>query len=206
MPRAAPKANSADLVRLAPRAQLAIIASHLSMKASEVSKTILAGYIEGLQAGGRPFVLVEHHQQLKNDTTNSLSEPDRFWKKLERLPTVNHAIPSSAISALERGLPEAGLRYRVIHRFAGLGSLGRQRWVALGEWRGGSIAREVKAQAPSAWVWAHDRTTRPERCYQTIVDQAVRAPDPSLSARRQALARAAARAGLLAHRVKNPER
>jgi hypothetical protein len=169
-----------DLVRLATSAQLAIVAGHLSLEGSAVSKAILAGYTEGLQAGGRPFVLAEHHQQLKTDTTNSLSDPTLFWKKLERLPTVNKAIPASATTALERVLPAAGLRYRVADRVAGLGSLGRQRWVALAEWHGGAIAREVKALAPSAWVWANDRTTRPQLCYQAIVDQAARAPDPYL--------------------------
>jgi len=161
-------------------AHLAIVAGHLSVNASAASKAILAGYTEGLQAGGRPFVLAEHHQQLKADATYNLSDPARFWKKLERLPTVKEAIPISATNALERVLPEAGLRYRVAHRVAGLGSLGRQRWVALAEWQGGSIAREVKALAPSSWVWANDRTTRPKRCYQALVDQAVRAPDPYL--------------------------
>ena len=169
-----------DLVRLATSAHLAIGAGHLSLKGSEASKAILAGYTEGLQAGGRPFVLAEHHQQLKADVTNSLSDPALFWKKLERLPTVTKAIPASASTALERVLPEAGLRYHVAHRVAGLGSLGRQRWVALAEWHGGAIAREVKALAPSAWVWANDLTTRPKRCYQASVDQAVRAPDPYL--------------------------
>jgi hypothetical protein len=169
-----------DLVRLATSAYLAIVAGHLSVKAGEASKAILAGYTEGLQAGGRPFVLAEHHQQLKADTTNSLSDPALFWNKLERLPTVKKAIPASASNALECVLPEAGLHYRVAHRVAGLGSLGRQRWVALAEYQGGSIAREVKALAPSAWVWANDRTTRPMRYYRAIVDQAVRAPDPYL--------------------------
>jgi aminoglycoside/choline kinase family phosphotransferase len=51
-----------DLVRLASSAQLAIVAGHLSLEASAVSKAMLAGYTEGLQAGGRPFVLAEHHQ------------------------------------------------------------------------------------------------------------------------------------------------
>jgi hypothetical protein len=103
-----------------------------------------------------------------------------FWTKLTRLPTAKEALPASATNALERALPVPDLRYRVAHRVAGLGSLGRQRWIALTEWQGGSIAREVKAVAPSAWAWANDRTTRPKHYYQAIIDRSVRAPDPYL--------------------------
>jgi hypothetical protein len=74
--------------------------------------------------------------------------------------------------ALERLLPKDGLRYRLLHRTAGLGSLGRQRWAAIAEWRGGLIAREVKAIAPSAWVWANLRGGKREIFYQTVVDRA----------------------------------
>ena len=51
-------------------------------------------------------------------------------------------------------MPERGLEFRVAHRVAGLGSLGRERYVALADWHGGSVAREAKALAPSACVWA----------------------------------------------------
>ena len=36
---------------------------------------------------------------------------------------------------------------------AGVGSLGRPRYVALAEWRGGWVCREVKATAPPATAW-----------------------------------------------------
>ena len=169
-----------DLVRLATSAHLAISAGHLSLKTSAASKAILAGYTDGLEAGGRPFVLAEDHQQLQADLTNSLSDPAQFWKKFTRLPSLTEGIPASATNALERVLPEVGLRYRVAHRVAGLGSLGRQRWVALAEWQGGWIAREVKALAPSAWAWANALDVPPQRYYQAIMNQAVRAPDPYL--------------------------
>ena len=72
---------------------------------------------------------------------------------------------------------------------AGLGSLGRQRWVALAEWQGGWVAREVKALAPSAWAWANDLNARPKRYYQAIVNQAARAPDPYLGVGKRWLVR-----------------
>ena len=40
----------------------------------------------------------------------------------------------------------------------GGGSLGRPRFVAVANWRGGRIVREAKAVAPSAWSWAHGKT------------------------------------------------
>jgi Uncharacterized protein conserved in bacteria (DUF2252) len=169
-----------DLVRLVTSVYLAIAAGHLSVKAREACNAILSGYTEGLQAGGRPFVLAEHHEPLRAVATSSLGDPAVFWKKLERLPTVNKAIPASASNALERSLPESGLHYRVAHRVAGLGSLGRQRWVAIAEWQGGAIAREAKALAPSAWVWANQHDDGSKSSYQAILDQAVRAPDPYL--------------------------
>ena len=42
------------------------------------------------------------------------------------------------------------------------------------------VAREVKALAPSAWIWANDLDARPMRYYRVIVDRAVRALDPYL--------------------------
>ena len=78
---------------------------------------------------------------------------------------------------LRRYLPEPGLSYRVVHRIAGLGSLGRQRFVALAQWRGGSIAREAKALVPSAWIWQQS-TASDEIFYEKALTTAVRMVDP----------------------------
>ena len=75
-------------------------------------------------------------------------------------------------------MPERGLRWRAAHRIAGLGSLGRERYVALAEWRGGSVAREAKALAPSACVWAATGKGTAEILYQKILDCSVRCRDP----------------------------
>lgn len=75
-------------------------------------------------------------------------------------------------------MPAKSLNWHVVHRVAGLGSLGRERYVAIAEWNGGSIAREAKALAPSACVWAEQgKGTAPIR-YQEILDRSVRAKDP----------------------------
>src|SRR5438067_852648 len=79
-------------------------------------------------------------------------------------------IPTSASKAIERMLPEHGLEYRVVHRIAGLGSLGRERYVAIAIYRGGRIAREAKALAPSACVWADVENASARICYQQLLD------------------------------------
>jgi hypothetical protein len=50
--------------------------------------------------------------------------------------------------------------------------------VAVAEWRGGSVAREAKALAPSACVWAEQGKGTAPVLYQKILDCAVRCRDP----------------------------
>src|SRR5204863_1793087 len=108
-----------------------------------------AGYQKGLETGGAPFVLEEHHHWLRSMVTGVLRDPPHFWGKFDSLPTEKQC-PASAKKAIEKLLPANDLSYRIMHRIAGLGSLGRQRYVAIAEYRGGKIAREAKALAPSA--------------------------------------------------------
>jgi hypothetical protein len=110
--------------------------------------------------------------------TGVLRDPAHFWEKLESLPTLKSPVPKSARRALERLLPEPGLDCRIAHRIAGLGSLGRERYVAIANCRGARVAREAKALAPSACVWAAALKTSERIEYQTILDRAVRAIDP----------------------------
>jgi len=147
-----PYAN--DLVRLATSAVLAIGQSQLSLKPEEACAAVLSGYTESLVAGGRPFVLAEHHGRLRHMATGSLSDPVPFWQKTDQWPEVKEGVPASARAALESLLPGGLTEYRVCHRRAGVGSLGHQRFVALAEWDGGELAREAKALVPSAYLWA----------------------------------------------------
>jgi hypothetical protein len=74
-------------------------------------------------------------------------------------------------------LPERDLDFDIFHRSAGMGSLGRQRFVAVANWRGGKVAREAKALAPSACMFANDgRSTAIH--YADIIARAIRVPDP----------------------------
>lgn len=162
-----------DLIRLATSALL----SRINSDARAGVQAILDGYAGALEAGGRPIALAEHHPALRHMATARLHEPERFWEKLRALPELREKPPAGALKALERMMPEAGLNWRLAHRVAGLGSLGRERYVALAEWQGGAVAREAKALAPSACVWAEKGTTAPIR-YQEALERAVRCRDP----------------------------
>ena len=131
-----------------------------------------------MEAAGRAFALAENHPALRHMATARLHEPDKFWDKLHALPEVTDEPPAGAMKAIARMMPEKALHWKVSHRVAGLGSLGRQRFVAVAEWRGGSVAREAKALAPSACVWAERGGGIAPIRYQEIIDRAVRCPDP----------------------------
>ncbi|MGA8299805.1 MAG: DUF2252 family protein [Terriglobales bacterium] len=171
-----------DPVRLATSALLAAEEDKLAMKAKESAEAILEGYERGLEQGGRPFVLEEEHGWLRSIAESKLRDPVAFWGKMDKLATIRGAVPESARDALEHLLPAPGISYRLAHRIAGLGSLGRVRIVALAEWNGGRIAREAKALAPSALHRADPSTPR-EILYGAILRRAVRCPDPYVQLR-----------------------
>jgi hypothetical protein len=173
-----------DLARLATSAAMALSTEQLALSLKSACDALLAGYQESLQAGGRPFVLAESHAWLRALALNELRDPVRYWKKMDELPVVKEPIPSSAREALEHWLPQEGLSYQVVHRVAGLGSLGRQRFVALSDWGGSRVAREAKALAPSAAHWAGPDAARPaETLYEVAISQSVRMPDPFVEVR-----------------------
>ncbi len=163
-----------DLIRLATSALLA----NMVCAEREGIDQIVKGYRDALETGGRPFALAEHHGSLRAMATHRLHDPEAFWQKLHSLPEVADEPPAGALNAMGKLMPEAGLHWHVTHRVAGLGSLGRQRYVAVAEWHGGSVAREAKALAPSACVWAERGKGAAPIHYQEILDCAVRARDP----------------------------
>ncbi|MBV9507765.1 MAG: DUF2252 family protein [Acidobacteriia bacterium] len=163
-----------DLIRLAT----SVLLSEMSGSAAEGIFAILKGYRDCLEAGGRPFALAENHPSLREMATARLHQPERYWEKLHALADVVSEPPADALKAIASLMPESGLHWRVVHRVAGLGSLGRERYVALADWRGGSIAREAKALTCSASAWAARRKGNNAIHYQDILDRAVRCRDP----------------------------
>jgi Uncharacterized protein conserved in bacteria (DUF2252) len=167
-----------DLVRLATSAHLAIASDHLKIGVKDACQSILEGYQAALTRGGTPIVLGESHHWLRTLAISEARDPARYWERMDALPTFKGRVPKSAVRALEQLLPEKGLHYRVAHRVAGLGSLGRERFVALADWRGGKLAREAKALAPSAYRWACKRRNAKGILYEDVLTRAVRSRDP----------------------------
>lgn len=166
-----------DLVRLAVSAFLAVEASHLTMDKTRISEAILEGYQQAIAGEGEPFVLAERHNWLGSLATEALKEPAKFWENLQGLPAVRKKPPSGAVRGIEMMLPQRKLPYRVVRRVAGLGSLGKERFVALAQLNGAVIAREAKAITPSAWLWAAKAPTD-ELYYEEILERSVRCRDP----------------------------
>ncbi len=167
-----------DLVRLAASVTLAADASELRLDIKDAMASLVSGYRESLAAGGQPVVLAERHHALRQMAVSRLRDPEEFWKKLDAAAPLRGVLPREARSALARLWPTRGLPWRVAHRIAGVGSLGRQRFVALAEWRGGRIAREAKALAVSAAAWASGSRRVGRTLYATALDKAVRCADP----------------------------
>jgi hypothetical protein len=168
-----------DLVRLATSAWLAIELGHLSLVPANACDAMLEGYTKGLADGGEPFVLAENHPLLREAVTSRLRDPTIFWEKFAALPTIK-SVPAKVMLMLKQAMPERGLAFRVAHRRAGLGSLGRERFSAISDWRGGKIAREAKALLPSACVWAAG-LSNDKIYYSLILSTVIRTPDPFLA-------------------------
>lgn len=170
-----------DLIRLAASIFLAIEADHLRMNADDACNAILSGYQDSIRAGGEAFVLAEGHILLRTMATGSLRDPALFWKKMMSLPSAIESMPESAQAAIEHVLPELNLTCDIRHRIAGLGNLGRQRYVALAKWKGGMVAREAKALAPPCRDFISASPQDREIYYQAVIDRAVRCKDPFIS-------------------------
>ena len=167
-----------DLVRLVTSAILAQSENRLAIDASGAATAVLNGYTEFLEAGGKPFILEESHPHLREMALRAERDPVHFWSKLAAL---HSATPPKRIQRLLRkSLPDPVENIAFLHRIAGEGSLGRQRYVATGSSNGGFVAREAKAWLPSAWGWAKGRPK--QHAYSvSLLKHAIRQPDPYYS-------------------------
>jgi Uncharacterized protein conserved in bacteria (DUF2252) len=173
-----PLAYTNDLVRLAASLKIVVDAEGLSIKLKDGCKAILEGYSDSLRAGGQPIVLAERDQKLGKLGVDSFKPPSDFWEKLNRLPVIRQPLAKDLKRALEKTLPDAKMDYKVVRRQAGLGSLGQERFVAIGKWQGGDIAREAKRMIPSSCSWLNDQIERRQSWYERAISSAVRSPDP----------------------------
>ena len=148
---AAPMPYIFDLVRLAASARLA---PGLPLTSAQVSAAILDGYKRGLKKP-RPTLLAERKAWMRPLLDYSGKDSKRFWRKVGKYPKAKPH-PKAVGARLRESLPRHADILRFCRRSVGGGSLGRPRFVAVAQWRGGHVLREAKAFVTSAWHCAHD--------------------------------------------------
>jgi hypothetical protein len=175
-----------DLVRLATSIILAAEAVEIEAPTDQVTQLLLAGYEDGLKAAGAPILLEngDRHELLALVTTVNVPAA-RFWA--EKLNDEDS--PEISTKQLPRGLEDvflpafprgSTLAYRRQRKPGGLGSLGRRRYLAvLKHGDDHYIAREAKALVPSALSWLEMRPAATSLT-ATLLQRAVRTPDPWL--------------------------
>lgn len=183
-----PLPYTVDLVRLVTSACIALHVEFEPTDEEDVAGPIVAGYTAGLKWGGKPFVLAEDNNRLRDLMFENIKDFEKFWKKLEELPSETKLLPIPAELALKEAMPpprpgQPGLVHRTAHRLAGLGSLGRRRWVRLINLDRANAARETKELMASAAVWAAGGKSSKEHYYPEILSKTVRSPDPFLRVR-----------------------
>jgi hypothetical protein len=170
-----------DLVRLATSASLAAEAARLRASAKDLAGAFLDSYITRLRKGGRPIVLAERNARIGESILRDLVRPRCFWKKkMADLDAATRKVPAACRNALDRALPPGTAEVKVYSRVAGVGSLGRPRFVAIGIWNGGFVAREAKAVVPSAAVWAAGSKSPKSGAFDRLLRGSTRSRDPFL--------------------------
>ena len=169
-----------DLVRLCTSAILAIDGSSARISVRRACEAVLEGYRQCLETGGAPIVLGKPNRWLKALALHRAADDATFWEPIRSLKSVK--APPSLRPLLLRALPKPHSEPRFVHRSAGIGSLGRQRFAAVSTWSGGPVAREAKALTVSAVHWlGHGASAK--IWYQQLERRAIRAVDPSLHVR-----------------------
>ncbi|WP_159997580.1 DUF2252 family protein [Roseomonas sp. 18066] len=168
-----------DLLRLATSGLLA----DPEADAREIARPLLAGYAAGLEKP-RAAVLDRELDWLRALVVVPESQRAEFWAKLKKKrkkfqaraegdrPFLWPRYREALLAALPRGAEPPEIWYRS----AGLGSLGRPRWVARAQWHGDWVIREAKGVVPSGWTRGR-ALGRAIRCME-IATGRYRAPDP----------------------------
>jgi hypothetical protein len=165
-----------DLVRLAASIRLS---PDRAVDNRKVAAVLLKGYLDGLEQP-QPALLDEGETWLRPYAIGSDLESGKFWKNVEDYDDANP--DRDVVRILKDSLPEGSKNILFHTRVAGGGSLGRPRYVAVADWRGGRVLREAKALVPSAWTYVHGK--QPSGLLKLATSK-YRAPDPFLDIRDQ---------------------
>jgi hypothetical protein len=159
-----------DLVRLAASALIA----DGRAAAEDTCRAILQGYRQGL-ANPLPIILERDRAWLRELVVVPEAQRAKFWKKLDAAPP--ELAPARYREVLTAAMPEPAVAMRTQRRVAGMGSLGRPRWVGRADWRGGPVVREAKALLVSSWYRVHAPAKDTISCAAAASGRH-RAPDP----------------------------
>jgi Uncharacterized protein conserved in bacteria (DUF2252) len=174
-----------DLVRLATSAFFAMEQgkpAHWNLTREQLCAAILEGYAEGLETGGKPWILERHIPWLWKIATHPSRTPERFCADLQlKVKKVKHGLPDRVLKGAERALrevaPKGAAGSPIYRRRAGVGSLGRPRLLQFFTGLHGQVVRETKTIVPSACVflgWGKPLAN----AYRKVLRHAVRVHDP----------------------------
>jgi hypothetical protein len=170
-----------DLVRLATSAALAFATEKIRAPAPKLCSALLGGYAECLKKGGQPILFAEGNRRIGQRVLREMIQPRSFWKKkLKKAKGVQRKAPRECRDALVQALPKGTNDVRVWPRVAGVGSLGRPRFVAVGEWNGAHVAREAKARVGSATQWTRGAPAAADDSFVHLLKRSIRSRDPFL--------------------------
>ena len=167
-----------DAVRLATSALLAIRQDHLRLTPRKACDAIWQGYTKSLKTGGSAFVLEEEHAWLRKIALGVLRNPTAFWNKLAHWQTITSKTPAAVLKVLRTALPQGATNLRIVHRQAGLGSLGRPRYTAICDLDGAKIAREAKAIVANGADWRTAAPAAQPEHMRKMIAHPLRGPDP----------------------------
>jgi len=174
---------TSDLVRLATSAMLAASAAKIEVTADTVSRFMIEGYRTGLVKAEPILIPANGNAPLTKLTRDTQEEPKKFWQKkldADDNPEVDRRHLPKGLEDMFRASFRSSARatFRRQKSPGGLGSLGRRRFTAVQTIRKGVYdAREAKALVPSALYWSR-RQERMLSQTATLLQHAVRIPDP----------------------------
>jgi hypothetical protein len=174
---------TSDLVRLATSAMLAASAAKISVTADIICGFMIEGYRTGL-VKAEPIVISSNgNAPLTKLTRDTQEEPKKFWQKkldADDNPEVDRRDLPKGLEDMFRASFRSSARatFRRQKSPGGLGSLGRRRFTAVETTRKGVYAaREAKALVPSALYWLRRQDRMPSQT-ATLLQHAIRTPDP----------------------------
>ncbi len=169
-----------DLIRLTTSVELASETAELKISLEAACEAILDGYRDSLEKGGKPIVIDDDRDWLRKAYVQSEHQAEKYWERLNGCTDATKEPPSSVRVMLEGSLPSFGMEYRLVHRIAGVGSLGRPRFTLITKWQDEYVALEAKALLPSSALWAEKKQKGADVQYEEVLARAVRRLDPMM--------------------------